>query len=163
MAQTHNTAGPLKNVFTAILLTGLVAGTLDGLAAVNGYMASGKTDPGVVFKYIASGVFGKEAYAGGTGMIIWGILFHFLIAYGLTVFYFWLYPRVKWLGENKVASAILYGIFAWIVTTQLIVPLSRIQRPPANIYKYISAMQILVLFIGLPISLMANKHYLYKK
>jgi hypothetical protein len=163
MTQNVNTAGPLKNLTTAILLTGLVAGVLDGLAAVNGYMATGKTDPWVVFKHIASGVFGKEAYAGGTGMIIWGVLFHFLIAYGLTVFYFWLYPKVKWLGENKVTAGILYGIFAWVITTQLIVPLSRVQQPPGTIYKYISAMQVLVLFIGLPISLMANKHYLYKK
>jgi hypothetical protein len=163
MTQTSNTAGPLKNLLTAILLTGFVAGTLDGLTAVINYMSAGKENPEIIFKYIASGVFGKKAYAGGTGMILWGVLFHFLISYGLTVFYFWLYPKVKWLGENKVAAGLLYGVFAWVVTTRLIIPLSLIPQQPFNIYKAIMAIQILMLCIGLPISLMANKHYLYKK
>ncbi len=164
MLQNTNTAGPLKNLFTAILLTGLVAGTLDGLAAITHFLVKGDKNPAVIFKYIASGVFGKKAFTGGTTMVLWGVFFHFLIAYGLTVFYFWLYPRVKWLGENKIVAGLLYGIFAWIMTTRVIIPFfSQIKQAPLDLAKAIIPILILMLFIGLPISLMANKHYLYKK
>ena len=47
-----------------ILLAGIVAGTLDGLAAVAQYtMMTGK-DPANVFVYVSSGVFGPSAFSG---------------------------------------------------------------------------------------------------
>jgi len=154
---------PLKNPATAILLTGLVAGTLDITAAcIQFYSKTGK-GPGPVLRYIASGVFGKEAYAGGTTMAAWGLLFHFMIAFGLTIFYFWLYPKISWLGKNKIIAGLLYGVFAWVITTQVIVSLSKIGHQPIVFSKAIIAVTILMFCIGLPISLMTNKHYLYKK
>jgi hypothetical protein len=167
MPQNTNTAGLLRNIVTAILLTGLVAGTLDGIAAVVNYLDKGGKKPEIVFKYIASGVFGSKAFTGGDIMIIWGVFFHFLISYGLTVFYYWLYPRVKWIGRNwtnTIITGLFYGIFAWVVATRVIVPLSKIQQKPfVFTVQTMVSIAILMIFIGLPISLMARKHYLYKK
>lgn len=163
MPKQTTTAGPLQHLASAILLTGFVAGTLDALGAITSFLVQGGKKPEVIFKYIASGVFGKKAYTGGNVMILWGVFFHFLISYGLVIFYFWLYPRVKWLGENKILAGLLYGIFAWLVTTRVIVPLSLIKQPAFDPQKAAIAIGILMLCIGLPISLMANKHYLYKK
>lgn len=165
MSLTTNSAGSLKNLFTAILLTGLVAGTLDGLAAIANYLILGGKKPEIIFKYIASGVFGKKAYSSGPIMIVWGVLFHFLIAYGLTVFYFWLYPRVQWLRQQPVVAGLLYGVFAWIMTTRVIIPyLSKInQKPFVFTWDTAISIAILMVFIGLPVSLMTKKHYLYKK
>ena len=48
-----------------ILTTGLLAGTLDILAAfIQSYLMANVV-PSTVLKYIASGVFGKSAYSGG--------------------------------------------------------------------------------------------------
>ncbi len=59
---------PLK----LILLSGLLVGTLDILAAfVDYYIATGK-NPLIILKFIASGVFRKTALTGNGGMYAWG-------------------------------------------------------------------------------------------
>ena len=163
MTPTPNTAGPLENLFTAILLTWLVAGTADAIGAIVSYLAQGGKKPEIIFKYIASGVFGGKAYTSGPVMILWGVLFHFLITLGLTLFFYWIYPQVKWIRDNIIPAAFLYGIFAWLVTTRVIVPLSKIKQGPFVLTKALIAIGILVVCIGLPIALMTRKHYLYKK
>lgn len=112
MLSPKSAAKSLKNPGTAILLTGLTAGLLDITAAcVQYYIKSGK-GPGNLLRYVASGVFGKKAFTGGVAMAAWGLVFHFIIAFGLTIFFFWLYQKIKWLGENKIIAGLLYGIFA---------------------------------------------------
>ena len=163
MPQSLSTAQPLKKPVTAILLTGLTAGLLDITAACTQYYIKTGKGPGGVLRYVASGVFGKKAFAGGTTMAAWGLLFHFIIAFGLTIFFFWLYPKINWLGKNKIITGLLYGVFAWLVTNLIIVPLSNVPPVTFVLSKAVIAALILMACIGLPISLMANKHYLYKK
>lgn len=163
MSHSASTAQPFKKTVNAILLTGLTAGFLDITAACTQYYIKTGKGPGGVLRYVASGVFGKKAFAGGTGMAAWGLLFHFIIAFGLTIFFFWLYPKIRWLGKNIILGGLLYGIFAWLVTNLLIVPLSRVPPVPFVLSRAIIAALILMACIGLPISLMTNKHYLYKK
>ena len=163
MPASLSTAQPLKKPVTAILLTGLTAGLLDITAACTQYYIKTGKGPGGVLRYVASGVFGKKAFAGGTTMAAWGLLFHFIIAFGLTIFFFWLYPKINWLGKNKIITGLLYGVFAWLVTNLIIVPLSNVSPVTFVLSKAVIAALILMACIGLPISLMANKHYLYKK
>ena len=153
-----------RNKSTAILLTGFTAGILDIAAAcIQFYINTGR-GPGPVLRYIASGVFGKKAFAGATTtMAIWGLLFHFIIAFGLTIFYYIIYPRVPWLGKHRLVAGILFGLFAWVVTTRLIVPMSLAQQGPFDLQKALIAAGILVVCIGLPVSFMTHKHYLCKK
>jgi hypothetical protein len=148
----------------AIIFTGCVAGTLDIIAAcLQFYLKTGR-GPGPVLRYIASGVFGKKAFAGATtGMAAWGLLFHFVIAIGLAAFYFFLYPRIPGLRKHRFLAGVGYGLFAWVITTQVIVPLSRAIPGPFHWQQALVAAAILVACIGLPISLLANKYYLYKK
>ena len=163
MSHSTSAAQPLKKTVNAILLTGLTAGFLDITAACTQYYIKTGKGPGGVLRYVASGVFGKKAFAGGTGMAVWGLFFHFIIAFSLTIFFFWLYPKIRWLRKNIVLSGLLYGVFAWLVTNLFIIPLSRVPSVPFVLSKAIIAALILMACIGLPISLMANKHYLYKK
>src|SRR5689334_21896350 len=100
-----------KNPFRMIVVTGLLAGTLDALAAIIVYQANPKR----MFQFIASGVFGKDAFSGGVTMALWGALFHFFIAFCWTIFFLLLYPRVKILSANKFIVSIGYGLFIWLV------------------------------------------------
>ena len=68
----------------AILKTGLIAGTLDILAAI---VILAKMNAVGVLQYVASGVFGKEAFSGGTTMAIAGLIFHYIIAFSLLSFH----------------------------------------------------------------------------
>src|SRR4051812_4660882 len=75
-----------------ILLSGLLVGTLDILAAIVQTLLNGRNPLGML-KFIASGYFGTPALTGGFVYAICGLLFHYVIAMGWTVLFFWIYPK----------------------------------------------------------------------
>jgi hypothetical protein len=148
-----------KLLFERILLAGIVAGSLDAAAAIiNYYVATGK-NPVRIFVFIASGVFGKQAYSGSQSIAIFGVLFHFLIAIIFSAFYFWIYPKIQFLHKNKLISAFLYGIFVWLVMNLVIVPLSNTPALPFDILNALLAVLILIACVGVPVSFMAASFY----
>ena len=157
--QTASKAYPGKLFLKKALLAGLLAGTLDAIAAIINYYAVTGKSPVIVFEYIASGVFGKQAYTDGAPYAIFGLLFHFLIAMIFAVFYFWIYPTTTFLQKNSLASAILYGIFIWLVMNLLIVPLFISHTWTFHVTKVLLAMFILIVCIGIPVSFLASSFY----
>ena len=149
-----------RNFWRTILLSGLLVGSLDITAAlVQFYIKTGK-EPQIVLKYIASAVFGKDAYAGGNKMAIYGLLFHFLIAFIWTIFFFLIYPKLKLLSWNRVITGVLYGIFIWIIMNLVVVPMSNAAVTGGfNIKQAIIAALILTGAIGLPLSFIAHRFY----
>ncbi|HET6995658.1 MAG TPA: hypothetical protein VFI06_11785 [Chitinophagaceae bacterium] len=112
-----------------------------------------------VFKYIAQGVFGPEAAAGGRLMIVWGAVFHFMISFFFTTFLFLIYRKAgKWF-NNTFTIGIAYGIFTWIVMNLAVIPLSRIHTFPVDPLQSVIAAFILVLVIGFPVALAAHRFY----
>lgn len=155
-----NTIAPRKNATRTILLAGFVAGTLDILAAFTQYYINTGKSPLIILKYIASAAIGMEkAYSGGSEMLLLGLLFHYIIAYGLAIFFFWIYPYWNRLSRNKFLTAVVYGIFAWMATTLVIVPLSYIGRFPSDPVQAAIAILILIFMIGLPLSLIIGKYH----
>lgn len=144
-----------KHIFKAAL----IAGCLDITAACIQAWLMKSIPPGTVLKYIASGVFGKDAFAGGTGYILFGLLFHFAIAFACTLVYFLVYPKLKLLHLSILLSSLLIAVIAWASTTQLIIPLSKIKPAPFDITKAITAITILFVCIGLPVSYFAKRYY----
>lgn len=154
-----NVIAPRRNATRTILLAGFVAGTLDILAAFTQYYINTGKNPLVILKYIASAAIGKKAYAGGTEILLLGLLFHYIIAYGLTIFFFWIYPYWNRLSKHKFLTAVVYGIFAWMVTTLVIVPLSYIGTFPSDPKQATIAILILIFMIGLPLSLIVGRYH----
>ena len=60
MTLTNSPASTGKSLLKAILIAGLIAGTLDIAAAITNYMINGGNKPESVLKYIASGLVGKK-------------------------------------------------------------------------------------------------------
>jgi uncharacterized membrane protein YagU involved in acid resistance len=150
-----SSAGPWRT----IILTGLLAGTLDAIAAIVVSQAS----PAAVFKFIASGAFGAgKAYSGGDMMIVWGVIFHYFIALSWTLLFFFMYPAVPWMRKNKSITGLLYGIFVWIIMNRVVIPLSEIPQRPFNLKGALTGMSILMVAIGLPISILTHRYYLRK-
>jgi hypothetical protein len=145
--------------WAVVVLSGLLVGTLDIIAALTSfYIKSGKSPVAPVSKYIASGVLGKPALKGGAEMIALGLLFHYVIAFLWTIIFFWLYKRWGLLSRNWVLTGFLYGIFIYLMMSQVVVPLSNTPPVPkgAFINKIISAL-ILITMIGLPLSYIAKQ------
>ena len=150
----------LKKLSKPLFITGLVAGTLDCLAAVIMYYVQTGKDPMNVFRFIASGVFGTTAFSGGIPIALCGIAFHYVIAFGWTALFFWLALRAGILTRNWIISGILYGIFIWLMMNQVIVPLSMVPLKPGpkEWADSIIGAIIIIICVGLPVAFLARKY-----
>lgn len=147
----------------SILTAWLIAGTMDITAACTQYYINTGKGPEGVLRYVASGLIGKSAGNGGIEIPLLGLLLHYIVALVFTLIFFWLYPRLKFMQVNKWITGLVYGMVVWVIMNRLVVPLSAAHTGPFVLKKAAIAMAILMVCIGLPISLVANKHYLYKK
>lgn len=141
-----------------ILKAGLLVGTLDIAAAFASAWISSGTKPDVVLKFIASGVFGREAaFAGGWGMVVRGLLLHYGIALAFTVLFFKIYSKVKAWVPNWIRLGVVYGLFIWAVMNLIVVPLSQTPKGPFNLQSALINAAILIVCIGLPLSFIASR------
>ena len=143
----------------AILKATLLAGSLDISAAFIQVYLNNKVLPSAVLKYIASAVFGKAAFEGGYGMMAWGLLFHFIIAFACAAAFFLLYSKLNFLKYSYVLNGLLIAFVAWVVTNLIILPLSNLPGGSFNLTQAVIAAGILFICIGLPISVLAKKYF----
>ena len=144
----------------AIIRAWLIVGTLDIIAAFLQYYLKTKNSPVIVLQYIASGVFGDDAYTGGLQMTIWGLLFHYVIALAFTALFFRLFRALPFIRRMGVLSGILYGIFMWSVTQFIVIPLSNIPGvAPLKATSVATAVAILIICIGIPLYYLARNAY----
>jgi hypothetical protein len=149
----------MNNLSYRIIKAALVVGTLDIVSACTHYIIKTGKNPTDVLKFVASGFFGSEAFSGGTSMIVAGLLFHYFIAFSFTIIFFLLYPKIKFLGKNKIATGVLYGILVWCIMNLVVIPSSNIPQRPFNLVNATVNMAILIVCIGIPLSFMANNYY----
>lgn len=147
--------------FTAtLIITGLIAGTLDILAAIfllaNGHAAA-------VFKFIASAAFGRAAAKGGADMIIAGAFFHYFIAFCWVGLYFIAYNHVSLLRKNVVFVTVCYGLFVWLVMNMIVVPMTHIGHKAGNPVMALVNAIILMICIALPAVWMRNLYEMKKQ
>jgi hypothetical protein len=146
-------------MWKSIALTTLIAGSMDITAACTQAYLSANVMPERLLKYVASGVFGKAAFSGGFDMMVWGLFFHFIIAFACVVCFFWAYPKLPFLEKSVLLNSFLIGVVAWTVTTRLIVPMSQVPQSPFQLSKAIIAASILVVCIGFPIAYNVRKFF----
>ncbi|MEP6466767.1 MAG: hypothetical protein ABJB05_10705 [Parafilimonas sp.] len=155
LINTDTSPSAIKTIITA----GLLVGSLDILAAFADYYIETGKGPEGVLRFIASGVFGKTAFTDNSIIMCIGLLFHFIIAFAFTTFFFILYPSVKLLHINILLSAAIIGVFIWIIMTLIIVPLSNTPKMHFQLSNAIKAVLILICMIGLPLSMIFKKGY----
>lgn len=143
-----------------LLITTLIAGTLDILSAyTNGFIQTGHLSRRM-FQYIAGGALGlKNTLTGGAPVILLGIFIHYFIAFCFTLFFFYLYRKNRIFGLNKFVAALLYGIFIWAVMSLVVLPLSALPSRKITIGNALLDSLILAVMIGLPVSLSARAYY----
>jgi hypothetical protein len=159
MLPKQSAAEENSSLFKTILWAGFLAGALDIAAAMLIYYVSTQKNPLNILPFIASGVFGKEAFNGETEMIIWGFLLHFLIAYFITASFFLIYPKANFLRQNNILTAIFLGLFVWCVMNLIVLPLSKAPEIPFNFFGALRGAFILIVAIGMPLSFIAYNYY----
>ena len=155
--------------FKAVLITGLIAGALDATAAsIQYYINTGK-EPARVFRYIASAALGKETLTKDLyTMAAWGLLFHMIIAMTWTLIFFLFFRQIRSVLKNKFVAGIVYALLVWCIMNFLVVPLAfgmDLGMQATSLFSQVRlkhsliAMGILIIAIGLPISLLADRYY----
>ncbi len=135
-----------------IFFTGLLVGTLDITAAsIQFFIKTGK-GPGTILKFVASGLFGKEAFTGGIPMIIAGLIIHFMIAMTFTLLFALLIKNIALLCENRLVTGLFYGAFVWAVMNLVVWPIIKVPPRIPNLSRDLQAIGILIVCIGLPLA-----------
>ena len=150
-----------QKAFLAILLGGLIAGTLDiTYACIFSYVRSGRM-PIVILQSVASGALGRSAYEGGVKTAILGLGFHFLIALIAAAVYYFASRVLRFMVTHAVISGILYGVCVYIVMNCVVLRISAIHATtwpwsyPKSVL--IGGLLIHMFGIGLPIALVVRK------
>lgn len=146
--------------FKTVLLTGLFAGLLDLVSAyVTQWALTGKY-AAKMLNYIAGGALGLEtALQGGNGVQLLGLFFHFFIACSFTLFFFWIFPYVRFLAYNKYLVGMLYAIFVNLFMGQIILRFSRLPVGPFSVTNSIIGWIVFGVIFGIPIVYSTYKYY----
>ncbi|MFB9841517.1 hypothetical protein [Mucilaginibacter ginsenosidivorans] len=149
-----NTENKVKTLVSLCLLTG----TLDAMAAL---LIGYKVSPAVIFQFIASGWFGKAAFAGGTAMVLWGILFHYLIASAFSIVFFILYPGFIQVLKNKYLTGVVFGLMTWAIMNLAVLPLTNIPKRAGGVkpLSLIEGIVALIIAIGIPVAVITERYY----
>jgi uncharacterized membrane protein YagU involved in acid resistance len=143
----------------AILLGGLIAGTIDiSYACIFSYLRRG-TSPVRILQSVASGALGQDAFKGGAKTAALGLLFHFLISTIAATVYYLASRPLRFLVKQAIICGPLYGICIYLVMNFVVLPLSAIgSRPALPLPVLISGLLVHMFGIGLPIALIVRRY-----
>jgi hypothetical protein len=142
----------------AILWGGLIAGTLDLTAALISTSLRGRSPVGVLH-FIASGLLGDKGLEGGASMAAFGVLLHYVIAYGATTVYALASRKLGVMVREPVVSGLLYGAFVYLFMNCVVLPLSALPVKPNYTSTSIAIGQLIIMVcIGLPIALIVRRY-----
>jgi hypothetical protein len=140
--------GPLwrSNGLLAIAAGGGIAGTLDLLQAC---ILFGWDIPLV----IAGGLLGREAFNGGVGTYVLGVMLHFFIACSAAAVYYGASRRLRFMTEHPLVCGLFFGGAVQEVMNLVVLPLSALHsRGPFKLHDLILGLAVHMVVVGLPIS-----------
>jgi len=152
----------MKPFVKTILLTGLLVGTTDIIAAyISTWIRSG-VFPNRLLHYIAGGLLGLEsAMAGGVATALLGLCIHYFIAMAWTVFYFLVAPRVRLTYFNPYVVGFFYAVFVASMMNYVVLPLTALPKstPSFQLVPSLIGWTTLSIVLGMPIAVSAYRLY----
>ena len=150
----------MKGFFKIVFLTGMFVGTTDLISAyITQWIKTGKFADKMLH-YIAGGALGlPNSMQGGNAVAFLGLFFHYFIALAFTLFFFWIFPRLKFLWFNKYLVGMLYAVFVSLVMGQIILPLTPLPGGPFSLANSLIGWYTLGVVLGIPIAYNAYRFY----
>ena len=127
----------------AILWGGFVAGTLDIGAAslISGY------NPIIILKYIACGLLGKGAMAGGLPEAALGMVLQWAMSLVIAAIFVLLVGRRVAATRQWPVWGVAYGTVVFFVMNYAVVPLSALQKVPHfSVFSFVANLAAMLLF-----------------
>ncbi|HET9158184.1 MAG TPA: hypothetical protein VFN91_16035, partial [Myxococcaceae bacterium] len=99
----------------AIVAGGLAAAVLDAADALVAYKLAFGMSPLVIYQFVASGLLGKAAYAGGAPSALLGLAVHFLVAFSAATVFVLASERFPGLRRGAVGWGLVFGVAVFAV------------------------------------------------
>jgi hypothetical protein len=142
-----------KADWIAVVCAGLVAGTIDIGAAALINLAS----PLLILKFIAGGLLGKGALAGGAGVVVLGLVLQWAMSLLIAGIYVVASRRAAVLRRSWVSCGLAYGVVVFLVMNYVVVPLSAWHRWPAFTAFTFAANLVAMLLFGLIVAFFVRR------
>jgi hypothetical protein len=140
-----------------ILYGTLVVGTFDLLDAFIFFGLRSGATPGRILQSIAAGVYGRGAARMGIHSMGAGFLLHYLIACLIVSIFYAASRAIPFLRRQWPVSGIAYGIAAYFVMNDVVLPLSAAGRGPFVLPVFVNGIVIHALGVGLPAAWFARE------
>jgi hypothetical protein len=145
----------VRSAVRAIVVTGLIVGTMDITSAIIITLVRGGTIMRLM-QFIASGLLGRQAFQGAVGIAFLGLALHFVIAFGLVTVFYFASRKLAFLRNYPVPSGIIYGLIVFAVMNLIVLPLSA-AAPRHSLSGDLIQIGIHLFIIGLPTSLLLRR------
>ena len=151
-----------RSAARAILIGGLIAGTLDITYACVFFGLRNHVSPIRILQSVARGALGQNAFQGGLKTAALGLFFHFLIALTAATVYFLLSRALRFMVTHAIVCGILYGACVYLFMYGVVMRVSAIHSTTLPwVYPWqvlIPNLLIHMLGIGLPIALAVRRY-----
>jgi hypothetical protein len=141
----------------AILIGGAAAGILDAIDAIVAFKAVLGFDPIPIYQFVASGMLGPSAFAGGVSTALVGVAVHFLIAFCAAAAFVLASTRFPVLTERFVAAGAVFGVGVYAFMNYVVIPLSLIPPSPFSLPLFLNGVLGHAAFVGIPIAYVARR------
>jgi hypothetical protein len=146
-----------SHAFPGIAWSGLIAGSLDITSAfvIAGSKGFGPTR---VLQGIASGLLGSQSFNGGLTTAVLGLILHFVIAFGAASLFYAASRKLEFLTRHAVVSGLAFGVAVYIFMNYIVLPLSAVKLRHHSVADILTAVLVLMVLFGLPISLITRRY-----
>ncbi len=118
-----------------------------------------KTPIMISLHFVASGIMGEAAFAGGLATALLGLVLDFTMITIMAGFFIFSVDRIPLLRRNAIVGSILYGFGVFIVMNLIVLPLSAAPALPAPpLWLRIELVLQHILLIGLPLGLLVRSN-----
>ncbi len=145
----------MREALRPIIITGLIVGAMDITSAIVMAIIRGSTAMRLL-QFVASGLLGARAFAGGWPTAALGLALHFVVAFGVVAVFYFTSRRFVMLLEKPVVSGVAYGVIVFAVMNLIIVPLSA-AKPRHGLVPDLIQLAIHMFIIGLPTALLVRR------
>jgi uncharacterized membrane protein YagU involved in acid resistance len=150
---------PERSAVRAIVTGLVIAGVLDaGFAVVVDVVILRAFSLLGVLQWIASGLLGRAAFAGGLATAALGVAIHFALAAVFAAFYYAVSTRVDALRTQAATLGVAYGAAIWLLMDLVILPRSGAPLAPFDPFVFGAFLLDHMFFVGLPIALAVKRY-----
>ena len=136
----------------AILIGGLIAGTLDILYAIS-FSAWRGTPPQTLLQFVASGLLGSASFEGGNTTAALGLLLHYLMMLVIAAIFYGLSRQLPFLVRKPIVWGPAFGFLVYWVMNLVVMQLSATPNKWRFIpISFATGVVVHMFFSGLPIA-----------